>query len=533
MIAAALVPKDPRYAEQLVRRAVGAGPCTFTTSRLGVLATDAGAPFDASVVLSDDALTAHRGPTASALFVATRGDTVLLSDRILSLRTMMDAAGISTELDPEALSALVGYGMMLPEDTPYMQIRRVPPRTRLRFTADGSRLLERVALPELDDVRGDVDDLAKDLYERLRQAVASAMNGHSLVAVLASGGVDSSGVLAAAVAEGRDRVVAVVLETSPESTDATHFRALERMVRGQVVRLGVNDVDEAFAQSFTFDGVPYASSTLPHDLAFARCVRGLGVKLVLTGVGGDELLGGIPDSLAEEVLSAPLSALRGIQQQSGLGSKAARVASIAKPLLRRVVPASVRRRRIDASLEPHWLLPPVQRTRRVLAARNFANALRPTTASQRYQRMADAEGWRWISDVRGHWESVAQVRRFDTFMAPSLMAHVTRLSPSLLWAGQQHRGLYRLALAGHVPDGLRARTDKGGFDDLALTMLRRHASRLRPLCVLEGLRSRGVVEPSDGFRAFFEMVLARGGNVRELDTVFMMLACEAFALGEA
>jgi len=477
-------------------------------------------------------LSVERGPTDSAVYVATRGPLVLLSDRVLSLRAMMAEAGISCAVDPESISALVGYGMTLPEDTPYVHIRRLPPRTRVRFGHDGSCVATRIAVPDAPDLHGDVSELAQDLYARFRRCIAGAIEGQRRVAVLVSGGLDSSGVLAAAVAEAGDRVVAVVLETDPRSSDAVHFRALERMVRGQVVRIGVDDVDEAFAGSFTLDGVPYASSTLPHDLAFARCLRGLDVNIVLTGVGGDELLGGVPDSLAEQLTRAPIGSLRAFLRQPGLAAKSARAAAVGKPLLRRLMPLSLRRRRIDASLRPHWPMKALGRTRAVLAARNLDNALRPITAAHRLQRITDSEGWRWICDVRGHWEAAAGVRRFDTFMAPELLSHVCRIAPELLWAGDQHRGLYRLAIQGQVPDSLRARTDKGDFDQLALTILRRHASRLLPLCALEGLRSLGVVERPDAFRALFDEVIHRGGSVTELDTVFMMLSCEAFALGD-
>ena len=113
---------------------------------------------------------------------------------------------------PEWLSAYVTLQFLRDRRrTPYDEIFRVPSASVLRIGASGVRECDDLSFDALPHRSAPIATLADELRERILGAVSRATAGAPEVAVLVSGGLDSSGILAAAlkVSKGRGQRVQV------------------------------------------------------------------------------------------------------------------------------------------------------------------------------------------------------------------------------------------------------------------------------------------------------------------------------------
>jgi len=137
-----------------------------------------------------------------------------------------------------------------------------------------------------------------ELRRLLSQSVRSMVDTDLTVAVLCSGGIDSSAVLYEAACSGVD-VVAYSIGTSPSATDVSAARFV-------AAKLGVPFRPVIVSPDAVLASIPDAINAIesfePNHIrggAFsyllARAVHEDGIKLAICGEGADELLGGYPE----------------------------------------------------------------------------------------------------------------------------------------------------------------------------------------------------------------------------------------------
>ena len=200
------------------------------------------------------------------------------------------------EIDLDALEAFLAFNIVPGPHTIFRECRKLPPG-HLLIWEDGRVRLEQyadvapVARSELLD--GSTAELADELRDRLRDSVRAHLVADVPVGVLLSGGVDSGIVAALAASEApaplHTFTVGFDEPTFDESRDAsrvaelyaTEHHAIRLRPDGATLLTTLADVfDEPFADS---SALP---TFLVSELASSR------VKVVLSGEGGDELLGG-------------------------------------------------------------------------------------------------------------------------------------------------------------------------------------------------------------------------------------------------
>jgi len=239
------------------------------------------------------------------------------------LKAMLEQPGFSREIDPRAMSAYLAFNSIPAPLTIFAEARKLPPGFVLTWR-DGEITQRPYARPgpvPADRVRTEpAGELAGELRGVLRDSIRAHLVADVPVGVLLSGGVDSGGITALAAAEsgksvktfsigfeeaGFDELSRARLVAERYGTD--HHELILRPDAVELLPKLVDSFDEPFGDS----------SALPTYLVSELAAGG--VKVALSGEGGDELFGGYYTYVADQ-----------------LAPRAGRLAALAAPLIEKL-----------------------------------------------------------------------------------------------------------------------------------------------------------------------------------------------------
>ena len=284
-------------------------------------------PLERRLLLGRD----HSG--ARPLYYHQNKDRLIVSSQLAPL---VDLFGISREIDVEYVAGCMARG---PGEglTPYKHINAVKPAHLFIVTDSGRLIEERYWQLELDrEIRFRTDEEYEEaLRYHLRNAVQAPLRTDRPVMIELSGGLDSSTV-ACIAAEGirngetqatRFDTVSLVYDESPTSDESTFIDCVE----GHLDRTGIRVRDEDCALLPPADGDFDAVSPNPvlcssgYHAALCRLMQETGARVLLTGVGGDQVFGSSydPYPLLSDLLiqRKPLALHRDLQLWSQTMSK--------------------------------------------------------------------------------------------------------------------------------------------------------------------------------------------------------------------
>ncbi len=488
------------------------------------------AAYATCVTLRDDALDVSRPGFARAAFVAELGGgDVLVSTSLRDLVAMLPDKRV--ELD-ELTDFVAGQaGGATRERTMYRGVTRV--RAHTRFTVDESGVrTEPLPAPRPPELGS--EHVLTELVELLKSAVARSCGSASRVALPLSGGLDSSGVLAMLRELGhRPLVFSMDFEAIPD--DRPHVAAIERFLGEPIVRFSPRELALHVPTLLTKLAQPTSLPNTAFELGCARKSRELGAEMWLTGLGGDDTLSGNMADYAGELVSSPLRTVLGTLDMRVPWSISPRVRVqhwLVEPLLPRPVARlmALRRARIYRGFFP-FAGPRLSAALRLYDEVHTNELPGVADPEARFAHLADA---RWVADgeeSRQDVEALTGVPRSDPWMDGPLVAALARLPVSTLESCGLHRGLYRRALAGRIPESVRTRLDKGAADPFIATMMEAAGGfeLLAPYMDFGALADTGIVEP----RALASWIAAIRGVPRFFAskpflTLWRLVAAEAF-----
>ena len=226
------------------------------------------------------------------LYWADDGRRVLFASEVQALRAALDDDG---GLDPEALSLCLAWGSIPAPRTLYRRIRALPAGSWMRLregAIEGPRVYWRLQDAFGRDAPMSEADAAEHIREALRDTAAAHLVADVPVGAFLSGGVDSSA-LVGLLSEQRAHLRTVNLSFDVPGLDegplarqaAELYGANHRDVpiRAEEIRERMPDAIRALDQP-SIDGV---NSYFVSEAAVAA-----GLKVAVSGVGGDELFGG-------------------------------------------------------------------------------------------------------------------------------------------------------------------------------------------------------------------------------------------------
>ncbi|WP_028800120.1 asparagine synthase (glutamine-hydrolyzing) [Streptomyces sp. 142MFCol3.1] len=239
------------------------------------------------------------------LFLLRRGEGLVFASE---LKALAAATGGKLEVDPAALVASLLYYWVPDSRCAYREAEKLPPGSWVRFRPDGR--VERGRYWNLKDVAaegrdraraGELPDLAAIVEESTRRHLLSDVP----VATFLSGGLDSSW-LTALAARHRPGISAYTIGFRAEDA---RFEAMPddlRYARQVAERFGV-DLHEIEIAPNVLDLLPQMTYHLDEPIGdpaaintFLICsaAREAGVKVMLSGMGADELFAGYRKHLA-------------------------------------------------------------------------------------------------------------------------------------------------------------------------------------------------------------------------------------------
>ncbi|MEO8276047.1 MAG: asparagine synthase (glutamine-hydrolyzing) [Thermoanaerobaculia bacterium] len=226
------------------------------------------------------------------LYYAASDGTVRFASQV---RALDAGGGISTEVDPAAVAGFLSWGAVPEPLTLRKAIRAVPAGHWMRFSRDGAMKIHPLARPDSAESPQPAD-AGSAIEESLRRHLVSDVP----VGLFLSAGLDSTLLAALAARVARERrteapqaLTLTWLEASGTAADeeplarataaVLGLRHFVRKISGEEIRAELPKILAAMDQP-SIDGF--------NTWLVARFARERGLKVALSGLGGDEVFGG-------------------------------------------------------------------------------------------------------------------------------------------------------------------------------------------------------------------------------------------------
>lgn len=421
-------------------------------------------------LLGDWALSIWDKGTRSLLlakdFVGTRHLYYSFDEDQVSWCTILDPlvlfSGRSFELEEEYIAGWLSF-FPATHLTPYVGIHAVAPATFVRISHGGRAIVNRYwdfnASPR---IRYKTDIEYEEHFRSVfSEAIRRRLRSDKAVLAELSGGMDSSSIVCVA-----DQILSRGLAETPSLDTVSYYddsepnwneRPFFTKVEGHRGRIGCH-IDVSGERSFGFTAGPQYSAT-PASLRrssreeelFADCVRARGNRVLLSGIGGDEVTGGHPTSDPELADLLTTFQFRSLAHQLKLWSLNKRrpwfhlLASAARNFLPTTATNALRERHLSSLLRSDF----VRRNRRAL--------------------LGYPQRWKWLSGLPSFQECLATLNVLQRQLACSPLLkepaiemrypYLDRRFLEFLYAVPheqlvrpgQRRSLMRRALTGIVP----------------------------------------------------------------------------------
>lgn len=276
-------------------------------------------PHERTLLLCRD----HIG--ARPLYYHKNRDRLIVSSQLAPLIDLFD---ISRDIDEEYVAGCMSRGPRVGL-TPYRHIQAVNPAHLLIATESGRLIEERYWRPEPGrEIRFRTDEEYEDAFRyHLRNAVRAPLRTDRPVMIELSGGLDSSTVACVAAESIRNKLtettrfdtVSYVYDESPTSDESKFIHCVENHL-GQT-GIHVRDEDSSLLppldEKLDLVSANPMVCSFSYHAALCRLMQESGARVLLTGIGGDQILGASYDPyplLADLLVTRkPLALHRGLR----------------------------------------------------------------------------------------------------------------------------------------------------------------------------------------------------------------------------
>ena len=233
------------------------------------------------------------------------------------LKALLASGLVDPELDLTAARSFLTVGYIPGHRAPITGVRQLPPASSLRVDASTCREARYWHHPDPDEVGDAVS--AADLRDRVEAAVAGQLTGDVPIGLLLSAGLDSSAVL-----QHMRQAYRGPLHTFTARFDDPRFdegdvaagSAAESGTEHHEVRCGPADLAEHFPSVVRASGGLIAN-TAAFPIYMVCRLAGQHLKVVLSGLGGDEMFFGYPTYQADQLAAITRRFPRGFLRAVG------------------------------------------------------------------------------------------------------------------------------------------------------------------------------------------------------------------------
>ena len=218
------------------------------------------------------------------------------------LKSLTLCADLPRDIDAVAVGDHLGFLWTAGENTMLRAVRKLRPGCALTVTAAGTVTQSRYyRTPQFDAAAPPTPDDADALRDMIDRVVADQMVADVDVGALLSGGVDSSAIVAAMcrAADPSKITTFCAAVTKPDSgtdnfgDDQTHARTVAKHLGVKLIEVTTDaDLITALPDMVWQLDEPTADFAAVQTLLLTRAARENGIKVLLSGVGGDDLFTG-------------------------------------------------------------------------------------------------------------------------------------------------------------------------------------------------------------------------------------------------
>jgi asparagine synthase (glutamine-hydrolysing) len=213
-------------------------------------------------------------------------------------KALFQIEGVSREIDSEGLGQVFTYWSPLPGNTVFKQIHEVPPGYSLMISAEGMRLNKYWEIPfspSRDQLDLPEEEISAQVHDILADSIRIRLRADVPVGCYLSGGLDSAVIASQVVERQPGNVRTFGLRFEEQAFDEglfQHEMVAKLRTDHQEVLATNHDIGTGFPDAVWYGEKPLLR-TAPVPLMFlSRAVKDGGMKVVLTGEGGDEIFGG-------------------------------------------------------------------------------------------------------------------------------------------------------------------------------------------------------------------------------------------------
>ena len=420
--------------------------------------------------------------------------------------------------------------------TPYREIREVPPGQFVRICERGASVERYWRFSPKSRIRYNTDAEYEEHFRHVfRQSVRRRLRSDSPILAELSGGLDSSSIVCMAddiIAKEREQfprldTISYYDKTEPNGDDWTYFQKIEGK-RGRVgihidgSKLGISPASLECPDFVPVPGALGVGQKLVTERADA--MRGKGYRSVLSGIGGDEFLGGVPDPrahLADLIVQFKLGSLAKQLTAWSLVKRAPWVQLLWQSAIY-VLPASLGQYLVkEAKVEP-WI------------RKDFAKRTRLAVR----QLGVDEYFGLWLPTRRGYVAGVhlmaCKLAKFTPsvsaleearypYLDQNLIEFILAIPASQLLRPGERRSLMRRSLAGIVPQEILSRRTKQLGARTPTLVLEKHWDELQNIYQTPLSSSLGYVDEIQLLKTISD---ARAGKTVSLVRVFWTISLE-------
>lgn len=433
-------------------------------------------------------------------------------------------------------------GLPLGDATPYERVYSVPPAHLIRINRGVVEAIPhwRWIVPE--EIRySDERDYDEHFLKLFEQAVVRRMNPTPQVIAQLSGGIDSSSIVCMADYACSRRGESDLLDTmsfyddsEPSLDDRKYFELIEDHRNKRGVHIESSFAARTYLppathrQAYLLPGPD--SYSLDKEQTIADCLGGRNYKVVLSGIGGDELLGGVPSplpELADYLASGQLKIGASRLVTWCLATRTPVHFAVANTI--GFLIDSHRSPRAKSASLPPWL---TERGRKLCVGHTGNSGTRRSNVGGLGilpSHLANAKTWWQITETLPHqWPEYVVRREFRyPFLDRDLVDYLLRVPPTQLVQPHRRRYMMRRALKGMVPPSVLERRRKGFCNRGPLVSLTRVAERLLLNCDLQVVRC-GLVRKEVLLKTLTET--CRNGDSRWSRCLMRTFALEGFLM---
>jgi asparagine synthase (glutamine-hydrolysing) len=439
----------------------------------------------------------------------------------------LDQLMIKSDVDPAINNGYaIGYLYYQPDidESPFKNVAVVPAGSYVEFTANGETRgptstwrPERIATLALSSDQ----EYEESCREELEIAITRRLRTRQPVFSELSGGVDSSTVVLVAdqalkkSGRGSDALTTISCTYQKSmSCDETAFIEAVEQRRGrpgihlpeesQQATLGLNNIE--------FTGVPNTTHCFPGRYRVTEeLMRGVGARVLLTGIGGDHLFWSdhtgspeLADLLSKGKLPALLSRARKWSQAAALPLWQVLVTSAVGPIT--TASRLFHWHPSDLNFRP-WM---TEQARRWITSPGRSQALRLSSEIQLPSLRVRAQAIRSLYALigAGYFQECHGIFFSHPLASQRLIDFVLSLPIDQLARPGEDRSLLRRTMAGVLPQKVRSRKSKGSIDEMFCRVMQRDSGSVSSTEQLEVCR-RGFAEPQALRRSIREVALGR------------------------